>query len=528
MAAQIDCGKEKHIMNKKISLTSLFLTILLIAFSITSCSSVPSAGTITAINEDGSMIITDNEGNTYTVPPYVAEETVETVKTTGIVNVYDHGAKGNGTDDDTSSIQEAVNALSTGGVLYIPSGTYKITAPISFEKGDIIIEGNGASTILVHSFAPSDSESADKASLFSFADGISNVQIRDLSMTYAAGSEKKGSTNGIYFGKCENVFVEDVDIRQFSNSGILFSETAKDFSTHISVKNCILSDNYAAGINIGHVDGIAVTGCDLYKNGTGKDTVGYGVYVSENASPKNIRVFGNRIYENSAAGIYITSGEDIDILNNNVVLNKQYGIYASGEKINFVVISNNFVTDMIASAANNIFKDKYFCAIYTGATSESTDIGSFTVMNNTVKNFNLTTGSAYGFVVETCGNTFINFTDNIFEGNTVEGAVLVKDNSKDSPKNDIVFTNNMFRIRNSAKNGIVFNGAQKLNISQNRLQFDKISGEACIYVNSNAAQVITSYNIIHDATSKAKDIAFSKDPSVLLRDGDLFNGKDIA
>ena len=42
------------------------------------------------------------------------------------VNVKDYGATGDGTTDDTTSIQAAINAVTSGGVVYFPSGTYRI------------------------------------------------------------------------------------------------------------------------------------------------------------------------------------------------------------------------------------------------------------------------------------------------------------------------------------------------------------------------------------------------------------------
>jgi hypothetical protein len=49
-----------------------------------------------------------------------------------IVSVKDYGAKGNGTTDDTSAIQSAINAVFShaGGALYFPNGTYRISSKL--------------------------------------------------------------------------------------------------------------------------------------------------------------------------------------------------------------------------------------------------------------------------------------------------------------------------------------------------------------------------------------------------------------
>ena len=49
------------------------------------------------------------------------------------VNVMDFGAKGDGSNDDTSAIQAAITSLtSTGGTVWFPVGNYKITSPINW------------------------------------------------------------------------------------------------------------------------------------------------------------------------------------------------------------------------------------------------------------------------------------------------------------------------------------------------------------------------------------------------------------
>ncbi|WP_460971424.1 glycosyl hydrolase family 28-related protein, partial [Novilysobacter erysipheiresistens] len=45
------------------------------------------------------------------------------------INVRNHGARGNGSADDTAAFQRAINALpSTGGTVVVPNGTYMIDA----------------------------------------------------------------------------------------------------------------------------------------------------------------------------------------------------------------------------------------------------------------------------------------------------------------------------------------------------------------------------------------------------------------
>lgn len=73
-------------------------------------------------------------------------------------NVIEYGAKGDGTTDDAASIQSALDALqTTGGIIYFPKGTYKITEHVLFysnqtlwfEPGAVLLQGAGINNLLM-------------------------------------------------------------------------------------------------------------------------------------------------------------------------------------------------------------------------------------------------------------------------------------------------------------------------------------------------------------------------------------------
>ena len=65
-------------------------------------------------------------------------------RTTIFANVKNppYNAVGNGVADDTSAIQNAVNGCITGQIVYLPTGTYKISSPIRMKSG-ITLRGAG-------------------------------------------------------------------------------------------------------------------------------------------------------------------------------------------------------------------------------------------------------------------------------------------------------------------------------------------------------------------------------------------------
>lgn len=66
---------------------------------------------------------------------------------TGVYNVRDYGATGDGTTDDTAAIQAALAAAPAGATVLLPHGTYKVLDGFLIEK-PLIIDGNNSTIVL--------------------------------------------------------------------------------------------------------------------------------------------------------------------------------------------------------------------------------------------------------------------------------------------------------------------------------------------------------------------------------------------
>jgi hypothetical protein len=98
-----------------------------------------------SVNTDASLV-------SYTPAGTGAVTTTVQAKLRQTVSVMDFGATGNGTTDDTTAIQTALNAIfnAGGGTVFVPAGTYKTSAPL-IVRTNTILEGVGYASKIVQS-----------------------------------------------------------------------------------------------------------------------------------------------------------------------------------------------------------------------------------------------------------------------------------------------------------------------------------------------------------------------------------------
>src|SRR5436190_12589855 len=114
-----------------------------------------------------------------------------------IYNVRAYGAVGNGSTDDTTAIQAALNAAGAagGGIVFLPRGTYKITTPALATAclglyDYVTLRGAGAKSII--DFRGSDGKSAIDLSGCTDA-CVENLQIQNLSAVSAEAAIQSSS-----------------------------------------------------------------------------------------------------------------------------------------------------------------------------------------------------------------------------------------------------------------------------------------------------------------------------------------------
>ncbi|MFK7695660.1 glycosyl hydrolase family 28-related protein [Paenibacillus sp. HJGM_3] len=150
----------------------------------------------------------------------------------GIINVREYGAKGDGIQDDTAYIQQAVdrNSDGEGAVIWFPAGgTYKITGPIHMYD-NTVIWGYGATLLAGTGFN-------------AIGNGmLSNISGNYLSPTFTYTASKNISVYGLTF-KSENKLSQAVQSYPF----VIYSAAPAVF-TGVHIQDVSIIDLYGGGI----------------------------------------------------------------------------------------------------------------------------------------------------------------------------------------------------------------------------------------------------------------------------------------
>ncbi len=90
----------------------------------------------------GSVTVVSNATNS---PAIIALSGVGAATT--IINVTAYGATGNGSTNDTTAINNAIGALTSGATLLFPCGTYLVTSQLTIRLSNVTIDGSSCATI---------------------------------------------------------------------------------------------------------------------------------------------------------------------------------------------------------------------------------------------------------------------------------------------------------------------------------------------------------------------------------------------
>lgn len=138
------------------------------------------------------------------------------------LNVTDYGADVTGATDSTSAIQAAANALSSGGTLYFPPGTYTVSSEVLFPDSKFRVVGAGRDVTSIV-------QSSTSAFVFAYRSPIEGS---------TSGTTRKGPT----FEHLSITARHAIDLNQSGDYTTIFSR--QGFLQHCSLRHVRLIGDY--------------------------------------------------------------------------------------------------------------------------------------------------------------------------------------------------------------------------------------------------------------------------------------------
>ena len=241
-----------------------------------------------------------------------------------LVSVKDFGAKGDGTTDDTSAIQAAINLACTyGGDVYLPAGTYKISAALVFTMNSVTIDpikrpsmsgdGMGATSIYQTANAngieiigydpqPAGYGLFQNFTLYGYQKNKLGIALKDIAFVTISNVYLAGWSTGLYGANVLSSTFNDLVIR-FNDGGFYFEPNAA--FGFVSEPNAITMSNCTVGNNDSYGGKVIGAGAFNY-NGGSIEANGFGTDLSSAKWGLALVDVGGKLAQQSASGFNIT------------------------------------------------------------------------------------------------------------------------------------------------------------------------------------------------------------------------------
>lgn len=161
---------------------------------------------------------------------------------TGVYNVRDYGATGDGTTDDAAAINAAITAAHAGGgYVYLPAGTYSVGSTLNLidsttdDSGRNVLQGAGLGKTILKLAASADCDVISSTNFATLtggtnAYGVFATIIRDLDIDGNKANNASGYGIRLY-GR--NIHIQNVHVHHCSQDGIYTEHNGvDDFSTY--------------------------------------------------------------------------------------------------------------------------------------------------------------------------------------------------------------------------------------------------------------------------------------------------------
>src|SRR3989339_552443 len=182
----------------------------------------------------------------------------ESSYSSNLINVKNYGATGNGSTNDATSIQNAINDCPTGGTVYFPNGTYLLNSTLTLpvqkslqgeSKTGTILKGNHTNHMIT---------------------GINTTHVNGNQSVYNFTIDGNHKSIGLDFWGRDNLNFYNLSITHMENAGgALFvhsTDNANDpqcsrehpplfYINNVNISSCTFSDNNGGSIGLLGIDG---------------------------------------------------------------------------------------------------------------------------------------------------------------------------------------------------------------------------------------------------------------------------------
>lgn len=261
------------------------------------------------------------------------------------INVKDFGATGDGTTDDTAAIETAIASVTSGGTLYFPFGTYRVTNSITLppQAGDaaqMIVRGDGWGSVIkpmANSMTQVFNVTGDQITIQDLSfENTSSLATYGVKFAFANGDDASKIVN------CRFIAFT-VGLYAYRSSGWEVSQCF--FLNQTGWAVVVFGEGYNSTINRNYV--------------LGSSGVQLAFTYGSMSQPEGIRIIDNTILcsASSTTGIQIQGGLEIEVANNIVGEYDDYGIFVDGSVANkgvsFVSIAGTYCGARSAAASTS-------------------------------------------------------------------------------------------------------------------------------------------------------------------------------
>lgn len=222
------------------------------------------------------------------------------------INVKDFGATGNGSTDDTASINSAIAALTNYSSLYFPPGKYRIASALSAfsSLNTITVWGEGAEIF--------NDTGAAGGNTFVFNSSCSSVEVCGLRFTGSSSIRASGIHLRMY---ASNSTIHNNYLQGCSDFAIHVSNSGSAYTSNVIVADNIINGPLGDGIHVGNAATVTITGNNIIN--TGDDGIGI-VADSVSFPPNNVTIVGNSVTSAGSDGIRLAEANDVLVEGNSV------------------------------------------------------------------------------------------------------------------------------------------------------------------------------------------------------------------